>query len=520
MALRTSIQVQPNLYIGDYAGRPLDSGQIFIGEANKDPQLYPINVYFDEELTIAAAQPVRTKGGFINSNGNMTEIYASESVYSVKVLDAYGVQVFYKPVMSEQSSDQLINTKLPFDGAIDRTQSARNAEAASFQDFGATGNGVDDDTIAINSTLAANVDIVSTTGDYLYVGDIDALYAKKPSGSGFIIYDGYKYPVKPESRVNHLWQGAFASWQMGHADSVSTVQRRQIPAGVTHARRGFASGATIYHTNGVYNQHALKIARNNLTVSSATHNAVINLTPSETAPLLGKKCTLMYQCDNGVDWSDTNITVKVQASKELMQPILRDDGKYTSGNIELISKSHAPTLRPQSAPYVLTFDVPVDAVQLSISIDIPFSGTAGNEDWVEFEGMCLAVSDSAFICIDESALSIQNKAATRYQTSYQSGIHRGAPIEQGTIQAVSVSASATYAIAMTVRFEPPMAHTPWFTFQSPTSGTEFRLLNKRSGSTVNGQAYDLNNKGVTVTNNGAVVAGDRLLCHWTAESLF
>lgn len=498
MALRTALSVQPHLYIGDSKGRPLDYGMVYFGQPDKDPEFYPINIYHDEALTIAIAQPVRSKGGFMYDSGQMVEVYAAELEYSVKVLDVHGVQVFYKPKMRRSADVTNVSVK----------------------EFDAIGDGVANDTIAIDSALATDQIVTIPNGNYLYTGDIDAFYAKKPTGTGFIIYDGYKYPVKPESRVNHLWQGAFNAWQMGHADSVSTVQRRQIPAGVTHARRGFASGVTIYHVNGNYDQHALKVARTVLNTSNATHNIVINLTPSETMPLAGKTCTLMYHCNHGSDWLMTDITVKAQASKELMQPILRDDGKYTSGNIELISKSHQPILRPQSAPYLLTFDVPIDATQVSISIDIPFSGTAGNEDWVEFEQMCLAVSDDAFDCVADSALSTQNKAATRYQTSYQSGVHRGAPIEQGTMQAMAVSASATYAVAMAIRFEPPMAHTPWFTFQSPTSGTEFRLLNKRSGSTVNGQAYDLNNKGVTITNNGAVVAGDRLLCHWTAESLF
>lgn len=99
MALRTSLDAQPHLYIGDTAGRPLDGGKVYFGQVNKDPELYPINVFYDEGLSIPAAQPVRTKGGFMNANGDMTEIYALETRYSVKVLDSYGRQVFYKEDM-------------------------------------------------------------------------------------------------------------------------------------------------------------------------------------------------------------------------------------------------------------------------------------------------------------------------------------------------------------------------------------------------------------------------------------
>lgn len=497
MTLRTSLAVQPHLYIGDGKGRPLDFGMVYFGQPDKDPEFYPINIYHDEALTIIASQPVRSKGGFMYEGGQMIEVYAAEIEYSVKVLDAYGAQVFYKPKMRRSADITNVSVK----------------------EFDAIGDGITDDTAAIDAALNTNQIVTIPNGNYLYTGDIDAFYAKAPTGTGFILYDGYKYPVKPESRINHLWQGAFNAWQMGHADKVSAVQRKQIPAGVTHARRGFVQDVTIYHVNGHYNQDAIRIGRNASTVSNATHNMVINLTPSETMPLLGKTCTLMYQCAYGDDWLFKDVTIKVQASKELMQPILRDDGKYTSGNIELISKSHKPLLRPQSAPYILTFDVPFDATQVSISIDVPFSGTALAEDWVEFENLCLAVSDHAFDCVSDSTLSIQNKAATRYQSTYQNGIGRGAPIEQGAVQAVASSALGRYAFMMSIRFEPPMAYTPWFTFQSPTSGTEFRLLNKTTGANINGQAYDLSNKSVVITNNAAIATGDRVLCHWTAESL-
>lgn len=91
-----SLTVQPHLYIGDSTGRPLDYGQIYFGEPNKDPEYHPINIYYNPELTVSASQPVRTKGGFMNAFGDMVEVYAIEQSYSVKVLDANGVTVFYK----------------------------------------------------------------------------------------------------------------------------------------------------------------------------------------------------------------------------------------------------------------------------------------------------------------------------------------------------------------------------------------------------------------------------------------
>ena len=100
MALTAALMVQPHLYIGDGTGKPLDYGTIYFGETDKDPEFYPIDIFYDPNLTISAAQPVRTKGGFMYGNGDMVEVYALEQSYSVKVMDEYGKLVFYKPVMT------------------------------------------------------------------------------------------------------------------------------------------------------------------------------------------------------------------------------------------------------------------------------------------------------------------------------------------------------------------------------------------------------------------------------------
>lgn len=109
--VRNSLTVQPHLYMGDSTGRPLDYGMVYFGEVDKDPEFYPINIFYDEALTLAASQPVRTKGGFLNANGDMVEIYANEVEYSVKVLDSYGRKIFYEGKIARASLDDLIITE-------------------------------------------------------------------------------------------------------------------------------------------------------------------------------------------------------------------------------------------------------------------------------------------------------------------------------------------------------------------------------------------------------------------------
>jgi len=74
-------------------GQPLENGYIWIGTANLNPQVNPINIYWDEALTIPAAQPIRTLNGYPSYQGTPSRFYAS-SDYSIQVLDNKGSVVY------------------------------------------------------------------------------------------------------------------------------------------------------------------------------------------------------------------------------------------------------------------------------------------------------------------------------------------------------------------------------------------------------------------------------------------
>lgn len=164
--LRSALEVQPHLYMGDVTGRPLDYGKVFFGQPHQDPEFYPIDIFYDEALTLPAIQPVRTKGGFLNANGDICEIFAKELTYSVKVLDQYDRKVFYKSDMSRTNTDANVSSVLPFVGAIVRTQADKNADYVSVKDFGATGDGFTDDTAAFQTAFNTNLPIFVPAGNY------------------------------------------------------------------------------------------------------------------------------------------------------------------------------------------------------------------------------------------------------------------------------------------------------------------------------------------------------------------
>lgn len=139
---RTALIVSPHLYLGDVTGRPLDYGRVYFGEPNKDGEFYPIDIFSDKELTEPLAQPVYTKGGFLHNNGDITEVFAYEGVYSVKVLDQYGRKIFFKGEVAKQTiedatSDVVDAAQVEINKRMAQLDNAINTAAAA----GAGANG-------------------------------------------------------------------------------------------------------------------------------------------------------------------------------------------------------------------------------------------------------------------------------------------------------------------------------------------------------------------------------------------
>jgi len=77
----------------DDDGVALEDGYIYVGTANLDPVANPVAVYFDSALTIPAAQPIRTSGGYPVYSGSPARLFVN-SDYSIRVNDKNGALVF------------------------------------------------------------------------------------------------------------------------------------------------------------------------------------------------------------------------------------------------------------------------------------------------------------------------------------------------------------------------------------------------------------------------------------------
>lgn len=143
----------------DVDGDPLDSGYIYIGTANQNPVTNPITVYWDAALTVPAAQPIRTSGGYPQYNGTAANLYVS-SDYSIRVTNKNGTLVYSAAAETSRYGGGIIGAgdisyQPAGTGAVATTVQTKLRESVSVKDFGAVGDGVADDTAAIQAAITA-----------------------------------------------------------------------------------------------------------------------------------------------------------------------------------------------------------------------------------------------------------------------------------------------------------------------------------------------------------------------------
>jgi hypothetical protein len=176
----SALSIQPTYPIfTDIDGQPLEAGYVWIGTANLDPQTNPINVYWDAALTILAPQPIRTLAGYPSNNGTPARLYVN-SDYSIRVMNKNGSTVYSAPEPTEAYGGGIINAnQVVYDpaglGAVPTTVQTKLRETVSVKDFGAVGDGVADDTAAIQAAIAAaqGGTLFFPEGNYLVNSQID-----------------------------------------------------------------------------------------------------------------------------------------------------------------------------------------------------------------------------------------------------------------------------------------------------------------------------------------------------------
>jgi hypothetical protein len=169
-----SIQVPFPVFQGR-DGQPLENGYVWIGEPNLNPQTNPVVAYFDAALTIPAPQPLRTLNGYVSRAGTPAQIYVDGVNFSILVQDSKGSMVYNFPDGTGISPNaDGIEYDPPFTGAVTSGYTVQDklAQTVSVKDFGAAGDGVTDDTAAIQAAVATQKSLYFPSGTYLISGTI------------------------------------------------------------------------------------------------------------------------------------------------------------------------------------------------------------------------------------------------------------------------------------------------------------------------------------------------------------
>jgi hypothetical protein len=192
----SALSIQPTFPIfTETNGLPLENGYIWIGAANLDPQGNPISVYWDAALTIPAAQPIRTINGYPSRNGTPARLYV-DSDYSIRVQNSNGSLVYSAPQATERYSDVVVGGvnaedviyDPPFLGGVQTNAEAKFAQTVSVKDFGAVGDGVTDDTAAIQLALDSGaLAIYFPGGSYLCGGLTVPATVQRVYGEGLLL---------------------------------------------------------------------------------------------------------------------------------------------------------------------------------------------------------------------------------------------------------------------------------------------------------------------------------------------
>lgn len=154
----------------DRRGIPL-TGSLYLGVAGADPEVSPVDAYFDAALTIQAPQPITVVGGTPRNSGTPALVYVAEEEFSMRTRDENGGEVFYAANAAIDSSQfQPLDSDLTAIAALSTTSFGRallaQADAAALRTYA----GISDALPLVGGTMTGEI-LRNSAGAYPYMAD-------------------------------------------------------------------------------------------------------------------------------------------------------------------------------------------------------------------------------------------------------------------------------------------------------------------------------------------------------------
>lgn len=181
----SNILTPPYPIFSDIDGSPLNEGFIYIGTAGLDPKENPIAIYWDKDKSQPAAQPLRTRNGYIVKEGLPANIYLDVEVCSFLIQNRNETPIAEK--LQFYQFDGQFNPQVALDVItpklmnIPNSSESPNSQTSAFQEL-------------VNYANSNGFKTISLNADY-YIANPSVLAGMELTGSGSI--NGLQVGKKP-----------------------------------------------------------------------------------------------------------------------------------------------------------------------------------------------------------------------------------------------------------------------------------------------------------------------------------
>lgn len=155
----------PYTAIADVDGSPLDAGFLYLGEYGKDPVGFPVEVFWDADFTVPAAQPIRTRNGYPVRNGSPAKVYLKTAQHSIAIKNRKGAFVLVDFYNKGWDASFVVD-------ASGKNQQEINNEWVSVERYGVRFNTTDDQSTNLQRALNSGNNLLFPKSGTIYANNL------------------------------------------------------------------------------------------------------------------------------------------------------------------------------------------------------------------------------------------------------------------------------------------------------------------------------------------------------------